>query len=223
MLPVQYRWCRLCYAFFAVLLWVYPLIIIGSKQLKMPSYLVRWPLYDCAALFTHRSNVWGDPAIVLRLDDGSWIEPKMELFSPQGLAGYRQRLERIVREIPKSRGKIDLGGKVATFVAKRYFEQTGQDVVEVRVVNTTWPAGVPEMVRPAGQWDWPPLAQVSKKRQREWYHGRLVDGRWVGEKAPARLPPSTGMVGDGMTPSASKRPKRMIRLPMPPTPGRTAN
>ena len=178
----------------------------------------------------------------------------MEVLSPQGLAGYRQRLERIVREIPKSRGKVDLGGKVAAFVAQRYQEQTGQVVVEVRVVNTSWPAGVKEMALPMGHWGWPPLAQVSQKRQKEWYHGKLVAGQWVEVKAD-RAPkavlgsiagdvgavvggaspgaaasseagaqtsgtPSLLLAGENMAPTPPKRPKRVIRLPALPTPGR---
>lgn len=110
---------------------------------------------------------------------------------------------------------MDLGGQVAAYVAQRHLENTGQVVVEVRVVNTSWPAGVPAMAQPAGHWGWPPLAQVSKKRQKEWYHGKLVAGKWVEVKpqpAPKVIPPEKpGLAGAEMKPP--QRPKRVIRLP----------
>lgn len=202
-----------------MLLWCVPLVFFGCRFAQFPSETFhRWNIWDCGALFTRAAEVWGDLAVQVRADARqSWVQVDLETISPQGLAGYRQRIDRVMEEVYKRRKRLDLFPRLCADIAAKHEAAGGGRVTEMQILKTNWRAGTPPMAQPAGHWNPPPVNEVPKAQRVLLHQARLVEGVWRETKLdPAANPPP--VAAGRVKPPA--RPNRQVRI-LPPKPAAT--
>jgi hypothetical protein len=159
-----------------ILIWLGPLLLVGSQSVswrQLPSNL-RFQ-YGCAALFTRTVKSWSQAKYLVQLGDGAeWKEVPREWVSPMRVAGYRQRVDRIVPELNRSRSKTQMLDRLAAHVVDcvRLHEPAHPEVMGVRIINTQWPTDDPGMNRPQGKWQLPAFETLAP-------HQYKVLGTWT--------------------------------------------
>ena len=98
------------------IVWIFPLGLLAPKFI-VSGGVSRWNIWDCAALFTRRAKVWGDVRAEARTAAG-WQRLDFAQLSPQGLAGYRQRLDRVLEETVKQKKTNNMVSAVSQHVAE---------------------------------------------------------------------------------------------------------
>jgi hypothetical protein len=169
---------KIVWTFLITIIWVLPL---GLGAIRVANFN-HWHLniWDCAALFTSEAKVWGDISMIGRSKnkDNSWVQLDFESLSPQGVAGYRQRVDKIIEDAMRSRRKLDFFPRVCEDIARKAEELGYGNIEELRFVRTNWVAGSPAMAQPSGHWNPPPLSEMSPTRQITLYQAKLIDGVW---------------------------------------------
>lgn len=121
--------------------------------------------YACAGLFTGRESAWGQAAYLIKHEGSTaWSEVPRDVVSPMPVAGYRQRMDRIMTEVRRSRVNKEIYPMIAAHVAIRYAETfpCQPPVAEVRLVNSLWRTSEPVMTHPIGRWRLPPGDVIDK-------------------------------------------------------------
>lgn len=146
--------------------WLVPLL--ASKRAVVFAWVPvpRWLQFetDCAALFTKREADWNQVVYrVWRAGGAGWEEAGRDLMSPMPVAGYRQRLDRLVATVqskPKLRDQV--WPRLASHLAARIEGDKGKGspVSRIHLARTRWMCGTPEMVQAAGHWHVPPLSDL---------------------------------------------------------------
>ncbi|MCX6853860.1 MAG: hypothetical protein NTV80_03030 [Verrucomicrobia bacterium] len=137
------------------LLWLVPLAWIGSTLGNLPFRVPRslWQQYNAAALFTKRTATWSDRRIEIRTaNSDQWRVLNMVEVSPMPLAGYRQRIDRILSDTRSKKIAESLRQRMALWIAQRLKQQSGQEISGVRYQHRSWQANTPELALPAGHW-----------------------------------------------------------------------
>jgi hypothetical protein len=140
-------------------LWLIPVLVAGSKTAKikfLPKHISYQ--YSCAGLFTGREGAWAQACYLVKLKGRpNWIELSREIVSPMPVAGYRQRLDRLITETRKSKSKDKLYLRLSAHIAGRYKQMYPGEtsVEEVKIVNSAWRTDDPEMIMPKGRWRLP--------------------------------------------------------------------
>jgi hypothetical protein len=93
--------------------WLLALLIFACRWTTPTGFFQRWNVWDCGALFTRSAQVWGDVAVLVRGDERQpWVQVDFTRISPQGLAGHRQRIDRVIEEAVKRRKRLNLFPRV---------------------------------------------------------------------------------------------------------------
>jgi hypothetical protein len=135
-----------------------------------------------AAVFTHYNRVWSQPVTLVKVGGSTaWVEVTHSDLTPLGIAGYRQRWDRLIWEADRKRAPENLWVRAAAFTADRWAQAhpAGEPVAEVRLVKVLRRAGDPAMDVPQGRWDLPPVASLPAKDVVELALCRRVDEQWV--------------------------------------------
>jgi hypothetical protein len=152
----------------SVLLWLIPVFAVGSRMgvvRFLPRHLTHQ--YACAALFTNIERSWTQAAYLVKVDGSSqWSEVDREVVSPMRIAGYRQRVDRIVTETRRVKDKDAMLDRLAAHVAASYARAfpDQKKVTEVKIIKTLWRTDEPVMTQPVGRWRLPPADALSGKR-----------------------------------------------------------
>jgi len=163
--------------------------------------------------------VWGDVAVLVREHEKApWVQVDFTRISPQGLAGHRQRIDRVLEECVKRRKRLNLFPRVCEDIARKHVETGGSAVTEVRIVKTNWRAGSPPMANPAGHWNPPPVARVPTSQIVTLHQARLVDGVWKETKLVDT--PAKPVLAQRGRPKVSAPASRQVRIVRPPAAGK---
>jgi hypothetical protein len=138
--------------------------------------------HAAAALFTDREASWNQIAFLVRTGTAKeWIEVDRNCLSRSQLAGFRNRLDRLVPMVRRSQIAERVWKRLGEDVAARYAKAYPQaaPITTVRIVNTNWPTNLPEMTHPLGHWEIPPIEQVDPARVRILATIELQGGRAV--------------------------------------------
>ena len=195
--------------------WLLLLALFACRLVSLPTIVHRWNVWDCGALFTRAAEVWGDISILVRSDSGGeWIQVNLAKISPQGLAGYRQRIDRVVEEAIRRRKVLNLFPRVCADIAQKYQESEGSAITEIQFVKTNWRSGSAPMSMPQGHWEPPSVSQVPPSQVVTLHQARLIDGRWT----EAKMPPLVKPIPRSANPRLQNRPsvQRRVRLISPP-------
>lgn|GEM_PF-6738516 len=134
-----------------------------------------------AAVFTHYNRIWSQPVTLVKVDGAAdWIEVSHSDLTPLGIAGYRQRWDRMIWESDRKRAPTSFWSRAADFVAERWAAGHPKEtpLAEVRFVKVLRRAGDPTMDVPEGRWQLPPVAALSAKDVVELALCRRVEGQW---------------------------------------------
>ena len=195
-----------CWLAACALGWLIPVFLSGSKTASV-RFLPRHISYQygCAALFTNIERSWTQAVYLVKAEgSGQWSEVPREVVSPMRIAGYRQRVDRIVTEIRRAPAKDAMMDRLAAHVAESYGEAFPDQppVAEVRLLNTRWPTDDPVMTHPAGRWQLPPASSLTKKRYTVLGTWRRQGERWA--RVPVDSNPSKTILPD-KSPLAARR------------------
>lgn len=195
--------------------WLLALLLFACRWTSPTGFFQRWNVWDCGALFTRSAQVWGDVAVLVREQERApWVQVDLTRISPQGLAGHRQRIDRVIEETVRRRKRLNLFPRVCEDIARKHFETGGGEVTEMRIVKTNWRAGTPPMAKPVGHWNPPPVAVVPASQIVTLHQARLVDGVWKETKLtdPAARPVLAQRGRPQMMAPASRK-VRIVRPP----------
>lgn len=127
---------------------------MGSMPFRIPSRLLTQ--YACAGLFTKRTWTWNQPLVQIQHEkNGAWKTVKMTELSPLGAYGYRQRIDRLLLKIGRSKTPNKIHERLALWIAQQYkltHPERGE-VVGVRYAQNVWPVNCPELTQPKGHWE----------------------------------------------------------------------
>lgn len=144
-----------------------------------------------AGLFTRREGSWNQPVFLVRtavLPEGArpgagavWREVPRSWLTEVELAGYRDRMDELVPRLRRSARSGGMFRRLGEFTAERVVRHAPEwgAVEEVRIVNTTWPTRLPEMMVPEGHWQLPPFEEMARERVTEVARIGIEDGRGV--------------------------------------------
>jgi hypothetical protein len=82
------------------------------------------------------------------------------------VAGFRQRLDRLMTDSRRSPLKGGIQDRIAAHVAERFSQAFPSEakVAEVKLIDTRWRTDDPVMTQPVGRWRLPPADALDKKR-----------------------------------------------------------
>jgi hypothetical protein len=209
-------WFHIAWFGAALLIWLIPLYYTGTRHGSV-AYLPRRVTFQhaAAALFTDREASWNQLAFLVRTGSSEeWIEVDGKLLSRSQLAGYRNRLDRLVPMARRATIAKDIWRRLGTYVAVRYAaaHPNAEPVTEVRLVNTNWPTNLPEMTHPRGHWQIPPIADVPPERLRTLVTVQLRDGAAVAVTEDVhRSPAPAGASAPRTPPVPPSAPRRRLR------------
>jgi hypothetical protein len=199
-----------------IIVWLLPLGLFAPKFFAYSEFS-RWNVWDCAALFTRRAKVWGDLRAEARTS-GGWQPLDFSKLSPQGLAGYRQRLDRVLEETVKHKGVHNMVSQVSEHLAA-HIERLGLGhVYELRVYRINYTAGTPEMTNHRGNWDDFQQVSVSPRRKIPLFQAVNLPGGWqeiphVSKVLHPRPGPSVGNRPGRIMGSDAVRERRIVEAP----------
>jgi len=115
-------------------------------------------------------------------------EVPREVISPMWVAGYRQRLDRALTEVRKSRQRADIYKQVVRHIAARYAEvfPDQRPITEVKLLNAVWRTDELTMTHPEGLWRVPPAEALDRKHVSTLAHYRLVGTKWTDAATPKK-------------------------------------
>lgn len=154
-----------CWSAAALLMWLF--CLASGAHLTAG----RWPRWlrfqsNCAALFTKRESDWHQIVYQLkRNEQHGWADVSRASLGPMPVAGYRQRLDRLLATVhsSKSKAKDGIWADFGKWLASRFAEEDGAGPVQrFRIVQTQWKTSIPEMMAPKGPWLVPPLVEIPK-------------------------------------------------------------
>ncbi len=136
------------------LVWLLPITWVGFSKEQVPKAgnLLN-EFYRIACLFTHRVPRWSVWYFqVWRQGAKQWETVDEAIYARMHPFGHHTRLSLILnRSIRDPKGK-EIRQSMATYVAERYQQKTGQDVVAIRIAYVSFAAGDPRLAKPEGRW-----------------------------------------------------------------------
>ena len=158
--------------------------------------------HTAAGLFTKRSTLWWDQHIEARGMDGRSFEvPERAVFG-MGAFGFRTRFDRILIETQRSSVSRQVRWRLAEHVLARVEgdpgvtmdpsvesgrERLGPPVKSLQLIRTLWKVGSEGLANPAGEWNPPPVTEVTGPNHQVLGTYQLVNGKAVEIRTPRSL------------------------------------
>lgn len=219
------------WAISVLLTWLIPVLWTGTKHGYIQVFPERWKFqHAVAGLFTEREGSWNQPIFLVRASaaGAEWKEVPRGWLSQSMLAGYRNRMDRLLPMIRRSGDAGRLMGRLGEFVAQQVaLSEPGWGAVsEVRIMNTNWPSKLPEMMQPAGRWQLLAFDQMDPARVSEMALVKLKDKQAVavllgtsGKSGLSRQKPGSprpaAQTVSGSSPLSRKGSPRSLAPPLP--------
>jgi hypothetical protein len=183
---MTYRWI---YLSLCLGLWLVPFFFTGWTQRA-------WQIFpramnfqqSTAALFTRGVKTWYACHLEWKRADGTWFETKKRLLFPAVTFGERTRFDRIVSQSDRRAFQEQILFKLSIHAMDEGREHglLPEDVAGLRLVNTYWEVGSPELAQPKGAWNPPEAATLPENRRRVVAEYRIEKGQLTRVKEAAK-------------------------------------
>jgi hypothetical protein len=157
MKPASRLYTHLWLAFFCMTL----ASVLVRISVPQPLHWLAWQT-RCTALFIGREDAWGQSYIIARGHQSSVLpDDKMLSVSPMPVAGYRQRMDRLLADI-----RSDAFCSATLARLAKHMEQNGQlePTSELSIWRASWKTHEPSMAHPETRWVLPAFSSLPRER-----------------------------------------------------------